>query len=116
MDDLNAFCCQNSDGPDFGQRGRGNPTVCGRYGRYQRRLLYCKTCKARFSERKGTPRFDTRLPEDKVVAVLHPIAEGCGIRQTGRLVGVSKDTVIRYSVQAGSHALASTDVGSGPAR
>ena len=104
MDDLKTFCCQNSDCPDYGQRGHGNLTVCGRYGRHQRRLLYCRTCKARFSERKGTPPFDTRLPEAQVVAVLHHLAEGCGVRQTGRLVGVSKDTVVRYSLRAGDHA------------
>jgi transposase-like protein len=79
-------------------------TVCARYGRHQRRLLYCKACKARFSERKGTPLFDTRLPEAQVVAVLAHIAEGCGVRKTGRLVGVNKDTVVRYSLLAGQHA------------
>jgi transposase-like protein len=104
MDDLHAFCCQNPDCPDFGQRGQGNLTICGRYGRHQRRLLYCRTCKDRFSERKGTPLFDTRLPEAQVIAVLHHLAEGCGVRQTGRLVGVSKDTVVRYSLRAGDHA------------
>jgi transposase-like protein len=104
MDDLSTFCCQNQDCPDYGQRGKGNLTVCMRYGRQQRRLLYCKRCKARFSERKGTPLFDTRLPEPKLVTVLEHIAEGCGIRQTARLCGVSKDTVVRYSVRAGEHA------------
>lgn len=103
-DDLTRFCCQNPDCTDHGKRGRGNLTVCARYGRHQRRLLYCKTCKARFSERKGTPLFDTRLPEAKVVAVLAHIAEGCGVRKTGRLVGVNKDTVVRYSLLAGRHA------------
>lgn len=103
-DDLSRFCCQNTDCPDHGIRGRGNLTVCARYGPHQRRLLYCKTCKARFSERKGTPLFDTRLPEAKVVEVLAHIAEGCGVRKTGRLVGVNKDTVVRYSLRAGQHA------------
>ena len=103
-DDLSAFCCQNPRCPDYGQRGRGNLTVPMRYGPQQRRLLRCKTCKARFSERKGTPLFDTRLPEDQAVAVLRHIAEGVGVRKTSRLVGVSKDTVVRYSVQAGGHA------------
>ena len=104
MDDLSLFCCQNPDCADYGQRGHGNLSVCARYGPRQRRLLYCKACKARFSERKGTPLFDTRLPEDKVVAVLAHIAEGCGVRKTGRLVGVNKDTVVRYSLLAGQHA------------
>lgn len=104
MDDLQHFCCQNPSCPDHGHRGHGNLTVCARYGPARRRLLYCRTCKARFSERKGTPLFDTRLPEAQVVAVLHHLAEGCGVRQTGRLVGVSKDTVVRYGLRAGEHA------------
>ena len=103
-DDLRAFCCQNPDCPDYGQRGKGNLTVPMRYGTHQRRLLRCKTCKARFSERKGTVLFDARLAEDQVVAVLHHIAEGVGVRKTSRLVGVNKNTVLRYCMQAGEHA------------
>ena len=103
-EDLSIFCCQNERCPDYGRRARGNLSVCMRYGKQQRRLLYCKTCKARFSERKGTPLFDSRLAEDKVAAVLAHIAEGVGVRKTGRLVGVSKDTVVRYSLRAGEHA------------
>ena len=103
-DDLSAFCCQNPDCTDYGRRGLGNLTVPMRYGPRQRRLLRCKTCKARFSERKGTALFGTQLPEDKVVAVLNHIAEGVGVRKTGRLVGVNKTTVVRYCVRAGDHA------------
>jgi len=104
MDELCRFCCQNEECPDYGKRGHGNLTVCMRYGPHQRRLLYCRTCKDRFSERKGTPLFDARLPQAKVVEVLQHVAEGVGVRQTSRLVGVSKDTVVRYSLRAGAHA------------
>src|ERR1022692_1896715 len=55
MDDLSTFCCQHHDCADYGKRGHGNLTVCGHYGPQQRRLLYCKSCKDRFSERKGKP-------------------------------------------------------------
>jgi transposase-like protein len=103
-DDLSAFCCQNPGCPDYGQRGRGNLTVPMRYGPQRRRLLRCKTCKARFSERKGTPLFGAQLPGDKAVAVLSHIAEGVGVRKTGRLVGVNKNTVVRYGLLAGAHA------------
>jgi len=103
-DDLSTFCCQNSQCPDYGLRGQGNLTVPMRYGPAQRRLLRCRTCKARFSERKGTPLFGAQLPEDKVVAVLSHIAEGVGVRKTGRLVGVNRNTVVRYSLLAGDHA------------
>lgn len=104
MDDLSRFCCLNPDCPDYGRRGRDNLSVCARYGKHQRRLLYCRSCKARFSERKGTPLFDTRLSPDKATAVLAHLAEGVGVRKTGRLVGVSKDTVTRYALMAGDHA------------
>jgi transposase-like protein len=103
-DDLSAFCCQNPRCADYGQRGKGNLTVPMRYGPQQRRLLRCKTCKARFSERKGTPLFGAQLPEDKAVAVLQHIAEGVGVRKTARLVGVNNNTVVRYCRRAGEHA------------
>ena len=105
MDDLSAFCCQNAECPAYGKRGAGNLSVSMRYGPdNKRRMLYCSTCKSRFSERKGTPLFDTRLPEEKVVSILAHLAEGCGVRKTSRLVGVSKDTVTRYCLLAGEHA------------
>jgi transposase-like protein len=105
MDDLTKFCCQNPNCANHGKRGAGNLSVCDHYGpNQQRRMLYCSTCKARFSERKGTPLFRATLPEDKIVAVLNHIEEGCGIRKTGRLVGVNKNTVVRYSLLAGQHA------------
>jgi len=103
-DDLSRFCCLNPDCPDHGRRGRDNLTVRARYGRHQRRLLRCRTCKARFSERKGTPLFDSRLPPETAAALLQHLADGCGIRQTSRLVGVDKNTAVRYGLQAGGHA------------
>lgn len=70
MDDLSKFCCLNQKCKDYGQRGAGNLTVCMRYGPKKIRFLRCRTCRDRFSERKGTPLFDSRLPEEKTVAVL----------------------------------------------
>jgi LacI family transcriptional regulator len=106
MDDLSRFCCLNPTCPDLGKRGHGNLTVTARYGLHQRRMLRCRTCKQRFSERKGTPLFDSRLPPDKAEAVLRHLADGCGARQTGRLVGVDKGTAVRYGLRAGGHARA----------
>lgn len=109
MEDLSHFCCQNSDCPDHGRRGLKNLTVCARYGEARRRLLYCRTCKARFSERKGTPLFDSRLSEEKSASLLAHLSEGCGVRQTERRVGVHRDTVTRYGRLAGGHARALHD-------
>jgi LacI family transcriptional regulator len=110
MDDLSRFCCQNAQCPDHGKRGAGNLTVCMLYGKHQkRRLLYCRTCKARFSERKGTVFFGSRLPDEKVVAILSHIQEGCGQRKTARLTGLARNTVGRYSQLAGEHSRALHD-------
>ena len=108
--ELSRFCCRNPGCEEYGKRGAGDLTVCGRYGEGGRfRLLYCRSCKARFSERKGTVLFNARLPEEKAVLVLGHLAEGCGVRQTGRLVGVSRETVGRYCRVAGGHASALHD-------
>ncbi len=105
MDDLSRFCCLNSECPDHGVRGGENLVVRDRYGKQrQYRLLYCHTCKTRFSERKGTPLYRSHLPEATVASVLHHVAEGNGVRKTERLVGVHRDTVTRYSRLAGDHA------------
>ena len=103
-DDLARHCCQNPDCPQHGRRGAGNLTVCGHYGKNHHRLLYCKACKARFSEFKGTPYFNAKLPHDKVTGVLEHLDDGCGTRQTARLVGVCNDTVTRLALLAGQHA------------
>jgi hypothetical protein len=104
MDDLSRFCCLNSDCPDHGKRDHGNLTVPARYGPSKTRVLRCRTGKARFSERKGTPLYDARLPADRVVSVLAHVAEGVGTRKTARLVGVHPNTVTRYIRRAGEHA------------
>ena len=46
---------------------------------------------------------------DEVIAILDHVREGCGVRQTGRLVGVSKNTANRYVLLAGQHAQALHD-------
>jgi len=110
MDDLDLFCCQNPDCPDYGLRAKGNLRICFRYGPgKQRRLLACRTCQARFSERKGTALFGCRLAHDQALDVFQHLQDGCGIRQTARLTGVDKDPVVRYAVKAGQHARQSHD-------
>ena len=110
MEDLSRFCCLNPDCPDRGKRGTGNVAPRGFYGPGKsRRLLWCKTCKRRFSERKGTPLFHCHLPAAKAVAVLEHLQDGCGVRQTSRLVKVHQRTVVRLGRKAGDHARAAHD-------
>ena len=104
-EDLSRFCCLNEDCPDFGKRGIDNLTVCARDGKdRRRRLLYCRTCKARFSERKGTPLFGSQLSEGQALSLLEHLAERTGVRATARLVKVNRNTVVRYARLAGGHA------------
>jgi transposase-like protein len=99
------FCCQNSDCPQAGVRGDENLYFRGWSGKSRRiRMVYCRTCKRSFSERKGTVLEQARLPDEKALAVLKHLREGCGTRATGRLVEVDKNTVTRYLAKAGPHA------------
>jgi transposase-like protein len=105
MDDRARFCCRNASCPRYGLRGQGNVAVRGYYGPGKsRRLLYCKACQRRFSERKGTPLFGGHLPADKAQAVLEHLQDGCGVRQTSRLLKVHQATVTRLGRLAGKHA------------
>jgi len=110
MDDLRLFGCQNRRCADYGRRDRDNLRVGFRYGRAKQwRMLVCRTCQARFAERKGSAFVGSRLPDGQALAVLQHLQDGCGVRQTARLTGVDKDTVVRYARRAGPHAQQSHD-------
>ena len=105
MRPLEDFCCQHSSCPDYGPRGAGNLRWHGWSSKKnQIRMLYCRRCGAYLSERKGSALWQSRLPESQAVSVLEHIADGCGVRQTARLVKVHRDTVGRLNRQAGAHA------------
>ena len=104
-DDLSHFCCQNKRCLAYGSKGAGNLRVVDHIGKHKDiRLLLCKTCKKRFSERKGTVFYRAHMPVPKVVSILQHVQDGCGMRQTGRLEKTKEDTVIRYAKLAGRHA------------
>jgi transposase-like protein len=102
---IEAFFCHNTACPDHGKRGHGNVYFRGFSGRGQKiRMVYCRTCKEAHSERKGTALERSRLPPEKVVAVLDHVREGCGLRATSRLTGVSRDAISRALARAGGQA------------
>jgi transposase-like protein len=104
-EDLSRFCCLNEGCSEYGNRGAGNLTVCARYGKdKQRRMLYCRGCKARFSERKGTPLFGSQLTQEQASSIFEHLADRNGVRATARLVKVNRNTVVRYARLAGGHA------------
>jgi len=104
------YCCQNKDCPEAGQRGKGNVYFRGWSGKGQRiRMVYCRTCKKSFSQRKGTAFERSQLPDDKVVSIMEHLKDGCGTRGTSRLVHVTTNTVTRYARLAGPHGKAVHD-------
>ena len=103
IDDL---CCQNPSCQDSGIRGKGNLRLHGWSGHKKEiRCLRCVTCRVIFSERKGTVLEHSRLPLEKTISLMEHLREGCGIRNTSRLVKVHRDTVMRYARLAGDHAV-----------
>src|SRR4051794_25645106 len=99
------FFCHNSACPDHGKRGHGNVYFRGWSGRdKQIRMVYCRTCKKSYSQRKGTVLERSQLSADKVVSVLDHLKEGVGVRATSRLTGVSRDTISRHLAKAGDQA------------
>lgn len=106
---LKELCCVNAECADKGRRGHGNLSVRTGKGGGRWRVLRCSTCGTEFSERKGTALFRSRVPPEKIVAVAEHLKEGCGIRKTSRLTGVSKNGVTSIAIRLGLHASALHD-------
>ena len=102
---VEAFCYKNKDCSQFGLRNQGNLRFSGWSGTGKKiRMVHCMTCRCCFSERRGTPLWESRLSEEVALSLLYHLREGCGTRSTSRLLGVSKDTVTRYARLSGEHA------------
>ena len=105
MHPIEHFCCQNSRLPRCrrpGPRKSLLPRLQRQGPTHPHGLL--PHLQGPFSERKGTVLEQARLPDEKALAVLNHLREGCGTRATGRLVEVDKNTVTRYLAKAGAHA------------
>jgi transposase-like protein len=100
---LESLICCNPECPSEGKARPGLLKVRYLRSKGTIRYLRCTECGTEFSERKGTPLFDLRLPEEKAFEVLRHVAEGCGVRGTSRLCGVKTGTVTRLVVRCGEH-------------
>lgn len=105
--DFSHFACPNRQCQLYGQTGQDNIRPHGWSSKERNiRLLRCRLCRKDFSERTGTAFFRTRMSEAKLISVVAHIAEGTGMRATGRLCGVALNTVLRIAKTAGQHAQA----------
>lgn len=89
------FFCPNDVCSDHGKRGMGNIVVYDRYGRESRRLLRCKTCNHKFSERRNTFFFGLHTKESKIKEVILYLLDGKSFREAAVDAGIDKDTVLR---------------------
>ena len=87
--------CPNKKCRDYGKKGDKNISIIDRYGKSQYKLLKCKTCSFRFSERRWTIFFGLHTDEGTINKALMSLFEGKSIRKTAEEVGLDKDTVQR---------------------
>ncbi len=97
------YFCTHPNCKDYGIRGKGNLNVHSAYGKHKRHILYCTTCKARFSETKCTAFFGTKYSAKQIGSIIHCAAEGNGVRTTARILKLDKDAVNRVILNAGEH-------------
>ena len=102
---LSFFACPNPDCANFNRFGADNLSVAERMGKDKAiRRLYCKTCHARFSERKGSLLEYTKLPEEDVVRIIKCLGHGCSMEATADICEVDPRTVQRLLERAGQRA------------
>jgi transposase-like protein len=92
---LRDFFCPNELCEDHGKKGLGNIVVYHKYGKDQRKLLKCKTCNFRFSERRSTLFFGLHTKESKIREVMLYLLEGMSFREAAVAADLDKDTVQR---------------------
>ncbi len=92
---IDDFFCINKNCSDYGKRGQGNIVIYNRYGNSNRKLLKCRTCNIRFSERRNSFFFGLHTEETKVRDVIGYLLKGKSFREVALIEGIDKDTVSR---------------------
>ena len=98
---LSDLYCTNPDCTDFEKRGHGNLTQEFAYGvDSDRHMIYCATCKKRFSETKCTEFFGAKLNGDDIAHILEKTVEGKSIRDIADELDLNKDSVNNVILKA----------------
>ena len=102
---LAKFACPNEDCCRFNRFDAANLSVVEWTGKHQDiRRLYCSYCGQRFSERSGTLREYTKVPEKAVERIVKCLSHGCSIKAAANICDVDRRTVQRILRQAGPRA------------
>lgn len=87
--------CINKKCKDYKKTSVKNISTIGHYGKGKYRLLRCKTCGFRFSERRLSIFFGLHTDDTTIRETLLSLLYGKSIRRTAEEVGLDKDTVHR---------------------
>ncbi len=102
---LARLACPNEDCSAFNRFDAGNLSVVEWIGKTKDiRRLYCSHCGKRFSERSGTLRQYTKLPDETLARILKCLSHGCSITASADICDVDARTVQRVLRQAGTRA------------
>ncbi len=101
--ELSSYWCPRKECPDYGKTGKGNIIIKEKYGKEERYLLKCRTCKHCFSETRDTAFFCLHTPKDEVLRVLAMLPEKGSIRGLARATGHSQNTISSWIKVAGNH-------------
>src|ERR1700722_201767 len=76
---------------------------CKRFGKHRNGLqrFRCNQCSKTYTEDHTRPERETRLPQERVVAVLRLLLEGMSVRSVERVTSIHRDTILRLLVLAG---------------
>jgi len=94
--------CDNKECPDYGQRNIDNIIGFGHSPNGTQRYQ-CKTCKATFTETKGTIFYGRHTPGKDILEALAMLAERMSIAAVARVKGVKEDTVSSWLREAANH-------------
>ena len=96
------FFCWNEQCTEFLKKGQSNIKPVHYDGKHNDILyLKCNICGKKFSENKGTIFFNKKTKKETIVKALKSTSEGAGIRATGRIFDVNKNTILSWVNEAG---------------
>ena len=99
--------CYDKDCPYF-RKEKGKDLIKKGRNTAGHQKYYCLHCKKYSVETKGTPLYKRHLKERKIKDICKSFVETQGIRATGRMVNVHRDTVMSLINSIGEHALEMT--------
>ena len=101
--ELSKYWCPRNDCKDYGITGKGNIIIKEKYGKEERYLLKCRTCKHCSRETRGTAFFGLHAPKEEVLMVLAMLPEKGSIRGLARATNHNQDTISKWIKVAGDH-------------